>query len=387
MAYTTQVFNVHNLWCFEHNKPTIRRRRGPRGNQQPPAIFFNAIDIMISTMLAIGKAAANFKPPFNTQSDTFNHLLNHLGLFYDGITHWTTGFKGNRTIYREHRHGPRLRTIDAALEELRTTILEEQPNLDLEKKEWKIATVSALWLLLDLRYESIQRRPTYLGEDRLDWFQGQVLEQLELKLPKKPTPNFTLGTGLPATIFVCAVEEGMVWGECKMQWYPFDSVTNEFRKMRLCRLGGKKCRLFDQSTKLKAIEEASRGTAGNPGGQTRKANAANFKRLLTERGWTPFDHRQEPGIAYRVGYGDAEKRFRRRVPCLKCSHLFNWGIQINGPSDKNFFEIMNCAEDDVHMQLEHRRQQSGQKRQTTNNTPSPNNKEGQTSSPTTVTDT
>ncbi|KIW76708.1 hypothetical protein Z517_09152 [Fonsecaea pedrosoi CBS 271.37] len=227
--------------------PLREGQQATQDGQEKLLVFLVCIDTMISTMHAIGKGTAD-KPK------TVDHIWNHLGLFYASISLWKKEFEEHKTFPKTKADESDLKTIGIALEELKTTILEAQPNLNLEKTEWEIATVSALWLLIDLHYHSLQLRSTALGTARLGAFQAKVLEKLKLKLPERRKVKFNPSTGLPATIFVCAAEEGMVWGECKMRWSPFESVSNAFGKLRLDRLvGGLDSELDDKTNTLGAL--------------------------------------------------------------------------------------------------------------------------------------
>ncbi|OAG41341.1 hypothetical protein AYO21_04504 [Fonsecaea monophora] len=371
MEYTTQIFNVHDLWSLQNNMPLREGQQATKDGQEKLPIFLVSIDTMISTMHAIGKGTA----------DKLKESLK---------TRPKTEFEEHKTFPKTEADKSHLKTIGKDLEGLKTTILRAQPNLNLEKTEWEIATVSALWLLIDLHYHSQQLCST-LSTTRLGDFQAEVLEKLKLELPERRKVKFNPGTGLPATIFVCAAEEGMVWGECKMRWSPFESVSNAFGKMRLDRLvGGLDSELDDKTNTLGAIWQDSKNIVHNPERSAKQqppGRLARYDDRVKNSGFTPFDHGNEPGVAYRVRLDASKITFSPCSPCLKCYHLFNWGERTQASRNTFFSPNLNCAEDDVHMQIERRRQKSDEHGRTSGITPSLNNTEGRTSSPTTMTDT
>lgn len=165
-----------------------------------------------------------------------------------------------------------------------------------------------------------------------------LLGRLQFKLKQERNS----GTGVPAVIFICIHRRrgGIILGEGKTRWWPFTAVHTKFAEMRLERLQenglkglAEKCEILRQ----KWIEI--------------NRDFSEFCQVPEVKSFRQFNHRADPGRAYRVYSRDPKKSFEQRAPCKKCFHLYHWGYEAKADPASDVHDAGNCAEDDVHLRL------------------------------------
>jgi hypothetical protein len=338
----TEIVSVHKLWAVPNNMDVELET------------YLESALTIASNMLAIGTHLSDIEkasPELSTYL-TCCLLLNLLGFVHDGLEVWST------EILKGLGHEVGKEKLRKYLKELKKILLDIDPSLSLRRPSWKLRGVSAIWLLIEVVYKTMESPPITIGENQrshnkvglwnanffflsfwLDDCESQLLRPLNLVLTK-PEDR---GTGLPEVIFICTShprDKGIILGECKTRWWPFTAVDKKFAQMRLNRFPADGLETLKRNYKI--LHSNWRKSKDDLKAFSQLPEMADFQR---------FSHRAEQGRAYRIYSEDKKNPFTQCAPCAKCFHTYDWGDQDKLQPEEYFHRAGNCAEDDVHLRL------------------------------------
>ncbi|OQV09572.1 hypothetical protein CLAIMM_13679 [Cladophialophora immunda] len=345
-CFHTKTLEVSEIWALNQiTDPGSKSQRKEEKQERMGLDRLKSAQAIASGMSRIAEKQKSGGYRYTTKPRLFQSLLNKLGFVHDGLTFWKGQFKPNDNCVVSKTA---TKNLENSLEELKKQIHAIDMHFHLGKKKWDVPDVSAIWLLLQLEYQSMENPPRDLAGIR------DMLSKFELGLPEKEGRS---ATGLPATIAVYADGERVIFGECKSRWYPFRVMDNNFKDMRLDRLGrpGGRSQNEDHYKEVEAKTQGLDALVVAEGGNDADIEAL-VHRLDSQQGknadFMALVHKGKLR-AYSLCYGEAEKSFKACNPCRKCFVLYRWGDQQDKKPGQKSNSALNCAEDDIHLQEKH----------------------------------
>ncbi|KIW25439.1 uncharacterized protein PV07_08612 [Cladophialophora immunda] len=338
-CFHTKTLEVSEIWALNQiTDPGSKSQRKEEKQERMGLDRLKSAQAIASGMSRIAEKQKSGGYRYTTKPRLFQSLLNKLGFVHDGLTFWKGQFKPNDNCVVSKTA---TKNLENSLEELKKQIHAIDMHFHLGEKKMGRSRRFGNMASASVGV-SVHGKPSKRSR------------KFELGLPEKEGRS---ATGLPATIAVYADGERVIFGECKSRWYPFRVMDNNFKDMRLDRLGrpGGRSQNEDHYKEVEAKTQGLDALVVAEGGNDADIEAL-VHRLDSQQGknadFMALVHKGKLR-AYSLCYGEAEKSFKACNPCRKCFVLYRWGDQQDKKPGQKSNSALNCAEDDIHLQEKH----------------------------------